>query len=471
MPELQPIPFGIQSYQHRSKPVSIQRCVNWYVESSQGSGSDRSLATLLDTPGLTLFSTSGIVAPGYGAHYFDREDLVYYVVGDRVFTLNSAGTSTQISTIGTNQSAIQIEDNGFENIILQENGAGYVASSGAVTQITDSNFIDISTITVLDGFVIASQRNSNKMICSALNNALVYPASNFANAEASPDVIVRVYASLKELIVFGSRTTEFWFNAGNIDFPFEPIQGTVMQRGCGAKLSVASENDTVCWLGDDRIVYMLDGYSNKKISNYGMDSELRKYQVVSDAVGRFYSEEGHWYYCLKFPSEGKEWVCDVTGGLIWHERESQNYNGWRVTSIVNAFGKNLAWDAEDGNVYDMSILYGDEAGTSILRYSISPIIWDSFNRVIHNAFLLDVETGNADLDEAPEILLSYSDDAGRTWSNNLPRSAGLTGQYKEQLIWNGLGASNNRVYKISYNGKAFLPVLSAYVNIDVGLRI
>ena len=44
----------------------------------------------------------------------------------------------------------------------------------------------------------------------------------------------------------------------------------------------------------------------------------------------------------------------------------------------------------------------------------------------------------------PQIMLTYSDDGGRTYSNELWRSLGAIGQYRTRVIWRSLGQFRQR---------------------------
>lgn len=143
--EFKKIDFAIQSYKSPDAPLSVQRLVNWYPEYLVEGVQQKTKITLKPTPGLNNFcnTTKNQV---YGLHYFDREDLMYAVADNTAYRVNSNGTKTQIATLGTITKPIQMLDNGFEVVILLQNGAAYYGSGGTLQQITDPNFPAASSL-------------------------------------------------------------------------------------------------------------------------------------------------------------------------------------------------------------------------------------------------------------------------------------------------------------------------------------
>jgi hypothetical protein len=101
-------------------------------------------------------------------------------------------------------------------------------------------------------------------------------------------------------------------NSGAADFPFERINGSIIQYGCAAKHSPAQFDNSVLWLGDGHegagIVWRAQGYNPVRISTHALENEFRSYATVADAQGYVYQQNGHTFYVLTFPTAGKTWV-------------------------------------------------------------------------------------------------------------------------------------------------------------------
>jgi Neuraminidase (sialidase) len=65
----------------------------------------------------------------------------------------------------------------------------------------------------------------------------------------------------------------------------------------------------------------------------------------------------------------------------------------------------------------------------------------------------------------PQIMLDWSDDGGRTWSNELWRSAGKIGEYRHRAIWNRLGRFRRRTLRIRKSDPVKASFLTAFADI------
>jgi hypothetical protein len=49
----------------------------------------------------------------------------------------------------------------------------------------------------------------------------------------------------------------------------------------------------------------------------------------------------------------------------------------------------------------------------------------------------------------PQVILSWSDDGGFTWSSDYPASMGKLGNYRARAYWNRLGYAKDRVFRVT----------------------
>ncbi len=459
------IPFAEQAYESRSKPFAAQRCVNLYMEpGTKGTMTD---SVLYGTPGLDLWASLGSDRI-WGMHVMGAN--LYVVSGNNVYVVNSASSSTLLGTMGTVSNVVIMDDNGTNVIILLESGAAYLATATTLTQITDGDYISSSSVTVLDSFAIFTKIDSDQFQISALNNAAAYDPLDIATAEGTSGNLVRAISIRGELWLFKQFSTEIYYNSGAGDFPFIPIGSATIQRGCAAKRSVAIESNTVMWLGDDRVVYLGQGYSPTRISTFAIEKDIETYSVISDAEAFCYTEEGHKFYVLTFPTENVTWVYDITTRL-WHERESFGIGRWRATSYAFFAGLNLVGDFETGKIYSLNLDTYTENGTTIQRIATSPPIFADTNRVIFDRLQVMFDTGLGLVSgqgSDPQAMLRYSDDGGYNWSNERVVSIGLMGQYKNRAVWRRLGQARERIWEITVSDPIRVNITGAFADIRVG---
>lgn len=464
-----PLHFAKQSYQNRSLPVSAQRLVNIYCEKASDSEDAKVPEVLYGAPGLKLFKDLGIDKSIYGLHYFNNN--TYIICGDNAYIMSASGVITQLTgTMATVTGFVQMINNGFEVAALKPDGSLYKLTETQVILITDEDLPSVGSITFLDSFLFYNQVNSNLFGSSGANDITTYDPLDTANAESSSDYIVRVFGDLGELWLFGQETTEIWYNTGDTSgqFPYQKTQGgSVIKRGTAAKNSVVQESNTVLFLGNDLVFYQTQGYTPIPISTVAISEAIRGYKTVDDAFSFVYTLGGHKNYVTTFPTEGHTWVYDMTTQL-WHERESNGYTRWRVSSYAHAFGKNLVGDFLTGKIYELDLDTYDEDGITIKRSAVTPHGFDRDVRFICEYFQIDFESGNAlpfGQGSNPATWISISKDGGRTFGNQYKRFLGKVGHYKWRTILRRCGQARTMCFKFEFSEPTKLSVASAYANI------
>ena len=159
-----------------------------------------------------------------------------------------------------------------------------------------------------------------------------------------------------------------------------------------------------------------------------------------------YTQEGHKFYA--FECDNGTFLFDHATGA-WHQRKSFGSDFWRCNGAISAYGQTLFFDRDNGNIYTASLDTYTENGNAISYEITLPTIEAGRERVTMYAFEVTIETGqgNATVTD-PQIALTYSDDGGHTWSNEMWTSAGLLGEYRTRAIWRKLGQFRVRQMKL-----------------------
>jgi hypothetical protein len=316
----------------------------------------------------------------------------------------------------------------------------------------------------LDGYFVFIEPNSQKLWVTALLDGTQIDPLDFASAEGNPDNIVSMIVDHREVWLFGSNSTEVWYNAGLSDFPLVRIQGAYNELGCAAPYSIAKMDNQIYWLGKDArgqgMVFRAAGYMGQRISTHAIEWQLQQYTDLSDAVGYTYQQDGHSFYVLNFPSADTTWVFDVATSA-WHERASFSngeFNRHRGNSQMFFNGETVIGDYQNNKIYkfDLDVYADDGAIQKWLRsWRALPTGANNLTRTIQHAMQLDCETGvglNIGQGSDPQVMLRFSDDGGHTWSNEHWKSMGRIGEYGNRTIWRRLGATmkiRDRVYEVS----------------------
>lgn len=90
-------------------------------------------------------------------------------------------------------------------------------------------------------------------------------------------------------------------------------------------------------------------------------------------------------------------------------------------------------------------------------------------RQFFTMFQLDIEAGMGNPDAPdPQVMLSWSDDGGHTWSPERWVSAGKQGEYARRAIWWRCGTSRDRVWRIVVSDPVAWRILQAFTRATLG---
>lgn len=373
---------------------------------------------------------------------------------------------------------MQMSNNGTQVIVV--NGVfGYVYSVAAgFQQITDPNFNPARTVTFFDGYFVFDHVDSNQFFLSALLDGLTYPPLDFASAEVLPDFVVGVLNQQENLLIFGGKSVETWYDAGTVDFPFARYDGATIERGCIAPLTILKEDNSVFFLGDDGIFYRLNGVTPVRISTHAIEYAWQQYVTMADASAFSYTEAGHKFIVINFLTANKTWVYDIATNL-WHERESfdihaRSLGRWRGNCAVQVYDKILIGDAFSGQIGFVDPKVYTEFGNPMIAMMVGPMIHNERTRVLMSLFELDMEVGvglNAGQGDDPQVMIDFSDDGGRTFDSLQQwASMGKIGQYGVRLRWFQLGSFFQRCVRVVISDPVVRTVISNRADIKVGMK-
>ena len=447
------------AYVARSVNAAANRMVNLFPEIVPEGGKEP--AFLQRAPGLTRLATIGI-GPIRGMWTFGNYG--YVVSGPTLFQVDSNWNAVAKGTIaGTGP--VSMADNGIQ-LFVAANPQGYIynANTDVFQQITDPDFPGAGTVGYLDGYFVFNEPNSQKIWVTQLLDGTSVDPLDFASAEGNPDDVVAIFVDHREVWVYGTNSTEVWYNAGLLDFPLTRIQGAYNELGCAAPYSIAKMDNQIYWLGKDArgqgMVYRAAGYMGQRISTHAIEWQMQEYSDLSDAVGYTYQQDGHSFYVLNFPTANTTWVFDVATGA-WHERASfQNgqFNRHRGNCQMFYNSENVIGDYQNGKIYKFDLeTYSDDGQPQkwLRSWRALPTGANNLARTVQHAMQLDCETGvglNLGQGSNPQVMLRWSDDGGHTWSNEHWKSMGRIGRYGFRTIWRRLGATmkiRDRVYEVS----------------------
>ena len=463
------------TYVARSVNAADARMVNLFPEIVPEGGKEP--AFLNRCPGLKFQNRVG-VGPirGLWSHQTNGDDF-YVASGNEFYKLTSlTGTPVKLGNI-SGTGPVSIADNGTQ-LFIACGAKGYIynESTGVFAEITDPDFAGATTVCYLDGYFVFNQPDSQIIWVSQLLDGTSVEPLDFASAEGSPDGVVGIINDHKELWVFGTDTTEVWYNAGGQDFPLTPIQGAFNEIGCLSPWTIQKLDNSIFWLGTDPrgdgIVYRADGYKGQRISTHAVEWQIQQYPDLNEATAYTYQQDGHGFYVLNFPSANTTWVYDASTNA-WHERAGfvdGDFTRQRADNMCNFQFETVVGDFENANIYTLDLdTYADNGQIQrwLRSWRALPTGQNNLNRTAQHSLQLDIQAGvglNDGQGSDPEVMLRWSDDGGHTWSNEHWVKIGKIGQYGRRAIWRRLGMTEkirDRVYEVSMTDPVKTTIMGA----------
>jgi hypothetical protein len=231
--------------------------------------------------------------------------------------------------------------------------------------------------------------------------------------------------------------------------------------------SIAVADNTLFWLGHDHQVYMANGFQPVPISPPTIARMIEAQASPQSSSAFVYAQEGHTIYCLSFSD--KTMCYDLSTGF-WHYRKSKDMSRWRANGYAYCWRKHVVGDCIDGRVYEMNLDYFTEDGDTIRREADSPPIFASGSRLQMHELFIDVDAGvgleGAGQGSDPELMISWSDDGGRTWGNECIGKMGAQGEYGRQVRVNRLGTFRQRSIRVAVSDAIPAVITGAYARME-----
>lgn len=467
------------SYVARSVNAADSRMVNLFPEIVPEAGKEP--AFLSRCPGLKRKSSIG---NGPVRGLWKVNDIMYAVSGNTFYKVETYGRTrlkgTAIGTV-TGTGPVSMSDNGTQIFIAcNPDGFIYNTSTEVFAEITDPDFAGAVTVGYIDGYFVFNEPNSSRFWVTQLLDGTSVDPLDFASAEGDPDNLVSLIVDHREIWLFGTNSTEVWYDAGTADFPLQRIQGAFNEIGCAAPYSVAKVDNSVFWLGSDArgrgIVYRNNGYKGQRISTHAVEWQIQQYTDISDALAYSYQQDGHIFYVLIFPTANTTWVYDAST-QAWHERagwENSEFTRHRSNCQVVYNNEIIVGDYANGNLYAFDLTdYSDNGDIQrwLRSWRALPTGTNDLKRTSQHTLQIDCEAGvgiDTGQGSDPQMMLRWSDDGGHTWSNEHWMSMGKIGEYYRRAFARRMGMTlklRDRVYELSGTDPVKIAIMGAQLNV------
>ncbi len=391
---------------------------------------------------------------------------VFAVTPSKMYEVFKDGSFKELGDVDL-KGRVVMEDNGIQVVVVDGfKGFYYDGSTEEVNEITSEGFYPATTVTYQDGYFLFDRRGTGQFFISELLN-VTFNGLDFATAEGQPDNLVAVLSDHREIFLFGEDTIEVWYNSGASDFPFERNQGAFIEKGCGARYSVAKQNNTVYFVGSDLMVYQMTGYTPVRISNHAVEKTLKGIDL-SDAFAYTYQDEGHLFYVLTIPGRDITWCYDISIGA-WHVRQSYQFGRHQSNNAIFFDSKTLVGDFQNGRIYQMAANFYTDDGEPVVREFVLPTVNNGREFLTVDSLEFDMGTGVGLIlgqGDDPELRVYFSKDSGKTYSESFKRGRiGKIGEYLTRAKVNRFGAARQFTFKVEISDPIPIDIGGAWVEV------
>lgn len=453
----------IASYQLRTAQASTSRLVNCHPEKlPEGSPWPFRLAR---ADGLSSWAEvgSGPIEGLYSDH-----GLLYVVSGGGFYSVTSTPTATLRGAVGSS-SEIDMDSNESAVVIVSPPSAyHYTPGTTTFAQITDSDFTSrgAGDVEFADNWMLFREPDTGRFFGADLGSVSAFDALNFVTAEGSPDTLVGLKVDQRQVLAFGERSLELWMNTGVSGFPFERMEPGFVERGCLNGKTIAKLDQSVFWVAEDYTVRRLDGLTPVRVSTHGIEQWLRTVTLVA-LRGYAYTREGHLFYMLQAP-EGCFSFDVVTQS--WAERNTYQEDTWNWCNPVSFAGKILVGSTTSNVIAELDPeVYDDLGDTQRMEWTYQPVYAEA-SRVFFDRIEIVCEVGvglTSGQGSDPLMMLSFSDNGGKTWTNLPSRSLGAIGEYSARVHWESLGScasAHGRVFRAAISDPVRATILDTILH-------
>lgn len=423
--------------------MTSERLVNVFAEQSPGG---RLPVTLRSVPGLTevgqfqtgtvraMISTpAGIYAACNGYLCFWNGS-AFSVLGE------IAGGSATMAWNGT-------------EVAVVAGGRYWIWDGSTLAEVSAGGFTSYGSVEFVDGYFTLTESGGGRLTVTGLYDGATIDATDVATAEHRPDFLVRVISSGGIIWYLGEETVEPWQNVGAVDFPFAPVQSTVIEKGVRSVAEAARLDNTIFWNSAEPRAYRQTNFAPERISTHAVEASMKAH--ATDATAFAYQWQGHDWYVVRL-TDRPAWVYDAAT-RAWHERSTGiNYGPWDGTASVFHGGQ---WYIGTDDGYLCTLGGYQDRGGELRREATSQNVSNGGERFIVSRVDVRCEAGTGG-----KVMSSYSKDGGRTWSREDQRSLGEVGSYGQRTRWGPLGQTREFALRLACSDNVDFAIYEAGLN-------
>ncbi len=371
--------------------------------------------------------------------------VLYRVCGGSLVRVYQDGSLSTIGSVGSGGRCSF--DYSFDRLAISSDGRFYYYNGTALTRVTDADLGVVVDHVWIDGYHVTT--DGEFIVVTELNDPTAVNPLKYGSSEFDPDNVLGLLKVRNELVVLNRHSIEVFDNVGGELFPFQRIDGAVIQKGIVGTHAKCTFAQTFAFVGGGRnepiSVYLGASGGAQWIATREIESIIAQYteSQLSTMVVEAREHEAHQYLYIHLLNETL--VYDLAGSSaagqpVWFILKSGSAANqqYRAINFVYAYNKWIVGDKTTNKLgYMTDATFAQYDQPTGWRFDTA-LIYNEGMGVIINSIELVGTVGRAATGQQPSVFCSYTKD-GLTWSQERSRSAGLRGDYAHRMTWHRFG--------------------------------
>jgi hypothetical protein len=353
------------------------------------------------------------------------------------------------------------------------------------------------------GTTLYALRGQSKYAYSAVGNPSTVEGLWYMGAEIDPDPISAMFQIGGDIPILGPSSTEIHRNYGDQDpdNPWQRIPGARFEIGVVGKRACCKADNAIYMVGQSKQgagqVYRVGspGQAATKVSNQAVEEAIAKV-LYTRRSGELitmwaYQEAGHTFVLINLPAAeetvnnhaepSQTWVFDTSmpPELGWHQRGYRNPATGRFERGLADMGLQIKGQLLTGSynaphIYLQSLDFFRESGDPLvkLRESAGPLNIDGHRFTVHRVGIeMEVgvgRDGDALSGQDPQIILQFSWDKSRTWSDEIFCPIGPIGEGLTEVVFGACGSGKDFTIRVICSEAVRVTFTGAWADVSVG---
>lgn len=419
--------------------------------------------------GLSSYNSFGT---GTGRGIYSWGGYLWTVIGSTLYRdTSSAGSLT--GSGGTARCFFTETQGGTPYLIIKDGDKMfYVTQAGTITAVSDGDYPTSLTdgVANLDGYLFVAKdtlasTGGTVFQSTGANAPSAWDTSSVTTPSKYPDSNTGIARYLNYVMVTGTYSTEFFYDAGNATGAvISPVEGANINWGCPKGATIKTVDGMLIMVAQNqngqKKVLRFKGLDWEPISTPQVERLLELEVDMSDCYAYLISSQGHSLYCINLITGNRTLVWDNTSQL-WYEFTS--YDGssetyFKVVDSAHHNGLMYLLHPSNGKVYTYAYgTYQDDGNTIKVKIRKSNVNLGTTRIKFHRALGLMGDKVNT------SVGISYSDDDENTWSTS--RTISMNYVPNTTKKW---GAFSRRSFELTHEDNTFFAATFYSLEYQVG---